>query len=64
MSQFYIVCRKRTNGSKCSMAISADTKEDLLTAAIEHAVSIHSLQDTRGLRDEYRVWVKKGTPPA
>jgi len=64
MSQFYLVCKKRTNGSKCSTTLSADTKENLLTAALQHASSVHGLQETRGLKDEYRSGMKKGGPPA
>jgi predicted small metal-binding protein len=46
------------------MAITADTKENLLTAALEHASTVHGLQETRGLKDEYRGGIKKGAPPA
>jgi hypothetical protein len=64
MSKFYLVCKQRTNGSKCSMAITSDTKEDLLAAALEHASSVHDLKETRGLKDSYRGSMKKGAPPA
>jgi predicted small metal-binding protein len=64
MSNFYLVCKKRLNGSKCSETISAESKEELMTAALAHASSVHGLSETRGLRDEYRMRTKKGAPPA
>ena len=62
MSKFYLVCKKRSNGSKCSQAFEADTKEELLEAALQHASLVHNLQETRGLKDEYRSGIKKGRP--
>ncbi len=64
MSQFYLVCKKKMNGSKCATTITADTKEELLTEALNHASSVHGLQETRGLIDVYRGSMKKGAPRA
>ena len=64
MSSFYLICRKKTNGSKCAATLTADSKEDLLTAALHHASSVHDMQETRGLKDVYKSWMKKGAPPA
>ena len=64
MSNFYLVCRKKSNGSKCAAVISADSKEDLVTAALQHASSVHGMGETRGLKDEYKGSIKKGAPPA
>jgi len=64
MSGFYLVCRKRSNGNKCSATISAESKEELLASALQHAVSVHGLKETRGLKDEYRSAMKKGKPAA
>ena len=64
MSGFYLICPKRSNGSKCFETISAETKEDLLTEALQHASSAHGLQETRSLKDEYRARMKKGRPAA
>jgi len=61
---YYLVCKKKTNGSKCSTAIAADTKEDLVEAAMQHALSVHGLPETRGLKDVYKGSIKKGAPPA
>lgn len=64
MSNYYLVCKKRMNGSKCSETISAGSKEELITAALEHALTVHGLAETRGLRDEYKGRTKKGAPRA
>jgi hypothetical protein len=64
MSQFHLVCRKKTNGSKCLTTISSETKDSLLAAALEHASSVHGMGETRGLKDEYKMAMKKGAPPA
>ena len=64
MSQFHLVCKKRSNGSKCLTAISADTKDELMTVALQHTSSVHGMGETRGLKDEYKMWMKKGGAPA
>jgi len=61
---YYLVCKKKTNGSKCSETIAADTKQDVLTAALNHAQLVHGLPETRGLIDEFKCATKKGTPRA
>jgi hypothetical protein len=35
-----------------------------MVAALEHASSVHDMGETRGLKDEYKMWMKKGAPPA
>jgi predicted small metal-binding protein len=44
-------------------AISADSEEELLQAAVEHAVSVHHHSDTPELRQQLRQLFKDGTPP-
>ncbi len=64
MSFYYLVCRNRSNGSKCSMTFSAESKEEVLKAAVQHASSMHGQKDTRAFRDELRAEMKKGRPAA
>jgi hypothetical protein len=47
----------------CSVAISADTEDELLQAAVEHAVSVHGHTDTPELRTQLRQLFKNGVPP-
>jgi len=48
---------------KLSVAISADSEEELLQAAVEHAVSVHHHSDTPELRQQLRQLFRDGTPP-
>jgi predicted small metal-binding protein len=47
----------------CSVALCADTDEELLTAAVQHAVAVHQHQDTPELRAQLQKLFKEGTPP-
>jgi predicted small metal-binding protein len=42
----------------CTVAISADTKEELVNAAVQHAVAVHGHQDSPQLREELAKMVK------
>ena len=59
MSGFYLVCGKRSDGSKCTMTFSADSKEELLDKALEHMSSAHGIKRTRGLEDQLKAGMKK-----
>ncbi|MGS0741361.1 DUF1059 domain-containing protein [Glaciimonas sp. GG7] len=63
MSRKYIDCREYPSASNCSVAISADNDEELLDAAVQHAVSVHEHQDTPELRSQLKQLFKSGTPP-
>ncbi len=47
----------------CSVAMSADSENELLNAAVQHAVAVHQHQDTPELRSQLRQLFKDGTPP-
>jgi hypothetical protein len=47
----------------CSVAISADSEDELLQVAVEHAVSVHGHSDTPELRTQLRQLFKDGMPP-
>lgn len=47
----------------CSVAVSADNDEELLEAAVQHAVAIHGHSDTPELRQQLKTLFKSGTPP-
>ncbi|HMJ75045.1 MAG TPA: DUF1059 domain-containing protein [Iamia sp.] len=51
MPRLYVDCREMPSESGCTLAISADTKEELLEAAAVHAVSVHGHTDGPELRD-------------
>lgn len=50
MARYYIDCRDYPGDIKCSLALSADTKEELLEAAIQHGIHVHGFKDTPELR--------------
>lgn len=64
MSGFHLVCKKRTNGSKCLETLSADTKDELLEIALKHSSSTHGLKETTGLKQELKAIMRKGRPAA
>lgn len=63
MGRKYIDCREAPSEMNCTVALSADTEDELVEAAVQHAVSVHRHQDTPELRNEIRSHVKEGTPP-
>jgi len=46
------------------VAISADTEDEVVDAAVQHAVSVHKHQDSPQLRRQIRACIKDGNPPA
>ena len=63
MTRKFIDCREFPSDAHCSVAIAADSEEELLQAAVEHAVSVHHHSDTPELRQQLRRLFKDGTPP-
>jgi predicted small metal-binding protein len=59
----YIDCREFPSESHCSIAISADTEEELLTIAVQHAIASHGYTDGPELRDGLRKLFHDGMPP-
>jgi predicted small metal-binding protein len=47
MTRHSIDCRDYPSESNCSVAISADSKKELLAAAVQHAVTVHGHKDSR-----------------
>jgi predicted small metal-binding protein len=48
----------------CTLAISADSEQELLEAAVQHAVAVHGHQDTPELRSQLRTLLKDETVAA
>ena len=62
MARKYIDCRDFKSEVPCTVAISADTDEELLEAAIQHGESVHGFKDTPELRAEIKKGFKEGAP--
>jgi predicted small metal-binding protein len=58
----HIDCRQYPSEMKCTVALSADTEQELLEAAVQHAVSIHNHKDTPDLRKQLKSMFKEGAP--
>lgn len=64
MARKYIDCREFPSEKNCTVALSADSEDELLEAAVQHAVKVHQHQDTPELRSQLKACFKDGTPPA
>ena len=62
MSRKYIDCREFPSESNCTIAISADSVDEVVEAAAHHAVQVHGHDDTPELRDQLRQGVREGAP--
>jgi len=63
MMRKFIDCREFPSESHCSVTISADREDELLVAAVQHAVAVHGHQDTPELREGLRGFIRQGAPP-
>jgi predicted small metal-binding protein len=59
MKRKYIDCRDYPGDIKCTVAISADTEEELINAVVQHGEAVHGLKDTPELRDLIRKGAKE-----
>jgi predicted small metal-binding protein len=63
MARKYIDCRDYPESTEgCSLAISADTTEEVVEAAVQHSVQAHGFEDTPELREQMKASVKEGSP--
>lgn len=63
MPRKYIDCREYPSEMKCTLALSADSEDELLEAAVQHAVAVHGHEDTASFRQQLRQLLKAGSPP-
>jgi predicted small metal-binding protein len=54
----FVDCRDYPSEMNCTIAIAADTKKELLEAAVHHAVAVHGHQDSPELRHELAKMIK------
>ena len=59
MERKYIDCREYPSEMNCTVFMSADSDDELLEAAVQHAVSVHGHTDTPELRDTLRSMFKE-----
>jgi predicted small metal-binding protein len=64
MGRKFVDCREFPSEVKCTLALVADTEDEVLEAAVLHAVNVHKHQDTPELREEIRGVIRDGSPAA
>jgi predicted small metal-binding protein len=64
MTRKHIDCRNYPSESGCTVAISADSDDELVETAAQHAVQVHGHQDGPELRAMLRDGIKTGEPTA
>jgi predicted small metal-binding protein len=62
MARKYIDCREYPSEMNCTLAISADSEDELLEAAVQHAVAVHGHRDEPAFRQQLRQIMKTGAP--
>ena len=58
----FIDCREVPSEMSCTIAISADSDDELLEAAVQHVVAGHGHDDSPELREQLREHVHEGVP--
>jgi predicted small metal-binding protein len=58
MARMFVDCREYPSEMNCTVAISADTEEELVDAAVQHAVTVHGHHDSPQLRQELAKMIK------
>jgi predicted small metal-binding protein len=62
MGRKFIDCREFPSERNCTIAIAADSENELIDAAVQHAVAVHGHQDTPEFRNMIRQSMHDGTP--
>ena len=63
MSRKFIDCREFPSEKNCSVTIAADSEQELMEIAVQHAVTVHGHQDTPAFREQLRKTMREGRPP-
>jgi predicted small metal-binding protein len=58
MARMFVDCRQYPSEMNCTVAISADSREELVDAAVHHAVAVHGHHDSPELRQELAKMIK------
>jgi len=58
MARKFIDCREYPSEMNCTVFMSADSEDELLEAAVQHAVAVHGHTDNPELRETLRSMFK------
>jgi predicted small metal-binding protein len=65
MRRYHIDCRDYPSKEvHCTVALSADSKEELLEAVVQHGTKVHGYADTPEFRENIVKEFKEGPGPA
>jgi predicted small metal-binding protein len=64
MPRKFIDCREYPSEMNCTVFMSADSEDELLEAAVQHAVAVHGHTDTPELRETLRTMFKEDVKKA
>jgi predicted small metal-binding protein len=60
MKRYSVDCRDHPSEVKCSLALSADSKQELLEAVVQHGSKVHGYKDTPEFRNKIASGMKEG----
>ena len=58
----FVDCREIPSEMNCTVAISADSEQEVLDAAVQHAIAVHGHEDSEELREMVRGGIREGAP--
>jgi len=58
MPRMFVDCRDYPSEKNCTVAISADNKDELVDAAVQHAIAVHGHHDSPELRQALAGMIK------
>ena len=58
----HIDCREFPSEMNCTLALVADSEDELLDAAVQHAVAVHGHKDSAEFRGQLKKLFKNGNP--
>ena len=64
MPRKHIDCRNYPSEKNCTLALSANSEQELLEAAVQHGVTVHGHKDTPEFRQQLKTLLKDGPAPA
>lgn len=62
MARKYLDCRDYPSEKNCTVAMSADSEDELMETAVQHACASHGHMDSPELRAKLRTLFKDGMP--
>ena len=64
MARMFIDCRNYPSEKNCTVSIAADNRQELLEAAVQHAVAVHGHTDGPQLREMIGQSIQEGSAAA